>query len=325
MNRTVMINYLGRKGGGCLDSYEAAKGFLDNEIEVVAVVSLYAENLQQWKKLPLKKLIVIKTYKDKVSFIFSTVKFILKQRFLIRKELKGIKIDFIYCPMITYWTGFLNDIFQEIPVFTVNHDPIPHEGEEGKIENIINNHIYQRTDIIIVHSKKFAAYVKKRYKKPCVYLPLGRHDFYKRIKGKRSLFKYDETKHSILFFGRISPYKGLDDLCKAYKKLEEKREDVELIIAGNGAFGLYVEMYRHIRNVSILNQWIADEELESLFKKDNLIVVLPYKDATQSGVVLVAMDYGVPVIATNTGGLAEQVENGKTGLLVKPGDPEELY
>lgn len=53
---------------------------------------------------------------------------------------------------------------------------------------------------------------------------------------------------------------------------------------------------------------MEDEEVESIFSGENLVAVLPYLDATQSGVVLTAMDYGVPVIATDTGGLSEQIE-----------------
>lgn len=77
-------------------------------------------------------------------------------------------------------------------------------------------------------------------------------------------------------------------------------------------------------HVTVINRWIRDDEVESIFTGKNLIAVLPYTDATQSGVALVAMNYGVPVIASDTGGLSEQVEDGVTGILVRPGDSREL-
>lgn len=57
---------------------------------------------------------------------------------------------------------------------------------------------------------------------------------------------------------------------------------------------------------------------------ENIISVCPYKDATQSGVVMVSYDYGIPVIASNVGGLDEQIIDGKTGFLINPNDVDEL-
>ena len=108
---------------------------------------------------------------------------------------------------------------------------------------------------------------------------------------------------------------------KAYKKLLSKYEDrISLTVVGSGDISPYEKDFENLSNVKIINRWIKDEETESVFLGKNLVSVCPYKDATQSGVVLVSYEYGVPVIATNTGGLPEQVFNNDTGFLVEPND-----
>ena len=97
-----------------------------------------------------------------------------------------------------------------------------------------------------------------------------------------------------------------------------------LTIAGAGDFSPYRAKYKQLERVTVINRWLADEEVESIFQGEHLIAVLPYADATQSGVLMVAMDYGVPVIATDTGGLGEQLEDGVTGLLTDASDSSQL-
>ena len=93
---------------------------------------------------------------------------------------------------------------------------------------------------------------------------------------------------------------------------------------GNGDFSSFREEYNSLKNTEIINRWIDDEEIPYFFGGDNVISVLPYIDATQSGVVPIAMEFETPIIATKTGGLLEQVENGKTGIMIPPGDAVKL-
>lgn len=72
------------------------------------------------------------------------------------------------------------------------------------------------------------------------------------------------------------------------------------------------------------NRYIADDEVGKFFSKDNLVVVMPYLDATQSGVSLTAMEFGAVIIASDTGGLKEQLDDGKIGLYCEPGNVDSL-
>ena len=133
---------------------------------------------------------------------------------------------------------------------------------------------------------------------------------------KKSMVTYSNSTVNYLFFGRIAENKGLDILAEAYRKVyDELDNSVSLSVIGNGDFSLYEKLYRDLSNVTIINRWIEDREVESIFLGHNLILICPYKEGSQSGVIQVARDYGIPMIVTNVGGLSEQVENEITGLV----------
>lgn len=326
--QAILINYTGRRGGGPLAAYEMTKALAESGNPVVAVISRDIENLPFWKQLPLKRLLVIPTYSSAISFVCSHILFHLFRKYTIREKLKDYDIKVIYCPMCTFWTEPINRLFPKAKKIVACHDPIPHSGEKYKIANWLCgvDSAYQAADEIIVHTEKFICDVEKRYKKSghVHYLPFGRPDYYKNIGKKRIAVRYRPDTMNFIFFGRISRYKGLDLLAEAYRNVSAQHSGVTLTIAGDGDFAPYRRAYGQLRNVTVINRWICDDEVESIFTGNNLVAVLPYTDATQSGVALVAMNYGVPVIATDTGGLSEQVEDGVTGILVQPGDSRKL-
>ena len=104
--------------------------------------------------------------------------------------------------------------------------------------------------------------------------------------------------------------------------------EVRLIIAGEvyGDSAVYLNQIRHLgiaNHVETHLRYIASSEIAALFSETDLCV-LPYKSASQSGVIATSYSYLVPVLATETGGLGEYVFEGKTGYLVPPNSPTEL-
>ena len=126
-----------------------------------------------------------------------------------------------------------------------------------------------------------------------------------------------QEKNTIIFFGRIAGYKGVDVLIDAVKLASKKIKDIKCIIAGAGDFSKYAVMIdeEHKKNFEIHNRFIDDGEIGEFFQRAS-VVVLPYKDATQTGVVQIAYSFGRPVIVTNVGSLPEIVIDGKTGFVI---------
>ena len=128
-----------------------------------------------------------------------------------------------------------------------------------------------------------------------------------------------------LFFGYVRHYKGLDTLLSAWKRVREQRPGATLVVAGE--FYEKPEAYEALAldagGVRLLNRYIADDEVEALFRATD-VTVLPYRSGTQSGVTHVAYALGSPVIATNVGGITENVRDGETGLTCPPEDATAL-
>lgn len=135
----------------------------------------------------------------------------------------------------------------------------------------------------------------------------------------------DESSHTVLFFGLVRKYKGLDILVKA---LALTRLRVHLLVAGEWYDGhseikdLINELGLKER-IEIRNQYIADTEVKIYFSAADLLVQ-PYRTATQSGVVQTAIQFGKPSIVTRVGGLPEMIEDDVNGWVVNPEDPGAL-
>ncbi len=137
-----------------------------------------------------------------------------------------------------------------------------------------------------------------------------------------------ESKRVLLFFGYIRKYKGLRNLIAAFDAVHaahpdtyllivgecyEKAEDYEQLIAGSAAR----------ESIRWVNQYVANEDIGLYYSAADL-VVLPYISATQSGIVKIAFGYDKPVLATEVGGLAEEIGRWNAGRIVSPNSVEAL-
>lgn len=131
----------------------------------------------------------------------------------------------------------------------------------------------------------------------------------------------------LLFFGLIRPYKGVHTLLKAFARISEKL-DATLMIVGEfyenrAPYDAEISALGIGARVSVINRYIPDEEVEVYFRAADL-VVLPYRSATQSGITQTAFAFERPVVVTAVGGLPDVVDDGVTGYVVPPDNPEAL-
>jgi glycosyltransferase involved in cell wall biosynthesis len=131
----------------------------------------------------------------------------------------------------------------------------------------------------------------------------------------------------LLFAGFVRHYKGLDILLDALAIMKNKRP-FHLLVAGefwdsSSSYQHQIERLGLQDHVTLLDAYLPNETLAACLLRAN-VVVLPYRSATQSGIIQLAFGQGCPVITTNVGGLAEVVADGRTGLIVPPEDPPAL-
>jgi glycosyltransferase involved in cell wall biosynthesis len=135
--------------------------------------------------------------------------------------------------------------------------------------------------------------------------------------------------HVLLFFGFIRKYKGLDIIVRAMPELIKKYPKLVLLVAGESYAGeddvhsLIKELKIPQENLKLFTDYIPNADVPLYFSAANA-AVLPYRSATQSGIVQIAYNFDVPVIATDVGGLAEIVIDGKSGLIAKKPTPEAI-
>jgi glycosyltransferase involved in cell wall biosynthesis len=139
-------------------------------------------------------------------------------------------------------------------------------------------------------------------------------------------------ERTLLFFGRIGPYKGLELLIEAFQSVAPEDKAYRLVIAGAPKHGhekYWEDIKRAIESHTSRSQviqkieFVPDADTEIYFKAADALV-LPYSQIFQSGVLFLAYNFGLPVIATRVGSFEDDIIEGQTGFLCQPGDPADL-
>src|SRR6266436_3377723 len=148
--------------------------------------------------------------------------------------------------------------------------------------------------------------------------------------AKRMLGIADNDK-TLLFFGNIAPYKGLEYLVSAFTELLNQDRSYRLIVVGRpkGSEGYWKQIHEGIARSGIRDriiqriEYIPDEETELFFKAAD-VLILPYTRVFQSGVLFLGYSFGLPAIAADVGTLKEEIIEGQTGFAFRPQDPTDL-
>lgn len=220
-----------------------------------------------------------------------------------------------------YFVLALEILSRFVPVVVTVHDPAPHSGRDGDYARRRAPYI-QRTrriaKVAVVHGDYCRSSMLQQdgFDADRVFtIPLAT------CLIPEAGEQHEATPGAILFFGRMESYKGLDVLLDALRELRRRGVDFEIRLAGRGAEldRLKVD-YEALGAAVIKDYFISTSEAIDELQKAWLVVV-PYKDATQSGVVCAAFANNAPVVATLTGGLGDYVVEGENGLLVPPSAP----
>jgi glycosyltransferase involved in cell wall biosynthesis len=206
------------------------------------------------------------------------------------------------------------------------HNVLPHERRPGDVVLIKN--LLSRVDTVIVHSAEQAA--QARDLAPDVPIVVARMPPHLPVGPQGDLFTERSgvlapTTCRLLFFGIVRPYKGLDVLLRA---LARTPAHVTLTVAGEFWSGTadteqLISDLGLAGRVRLRPEYVPAREIPALFAAADALV-LPYREATASQNVLLAFAFGVPVVTTTAGALAEAVHDGVDGLTCAPGDVADL-
>ncbi len=206
----------------------------------------------------------------------------------------------------------------------VCHNVLPHE--RSRVDQFLARLALHSVDRLIVHSQAQQALAQDLL--PGHATTVIPHPTYANFRTntwtrETARAQLNLAGNVLLFFGLIRPYKGLQDLIEALP-LVLQEIDVTLLVVGEvwGEAAVYHERLEALSlcdRVHFVDRYVSNDEAAMYFAAADL-AVLPYREATGSGVLQLAFGLGVPVVATRTGGMDEIVEDGVTGYLVDPGD-----
>ena len=306
-------------------------GFTDYTIQLA--------NALTKKRITVLLVISDNQIKEHIDIINNEVKTVIYKQPRLFNSLKNIFLMFklfrqiiLFNPNIVhiqgghlYFSFVLPLLHIKYPLIVTSHDPKPHIGENYLRTRFINFCGRRYSNQIIVHGEKLKEQMMKEYNLPnekVHAIPIGQHDVVTFKKYERNDLK--EDGNLILFLGRIYKYKGLEYLIKAEPMIIKEVPNAKIVIAGTGEnFEIYEEMMINRDNFIVYNRYIPYKEGAELFQRCS-IVVLPYIDASQSAVIPLAYAFKKPVVVTDVGAIPEIVDDGITGFIVLPRNPEAL-
>lgn len=250
-------------------------------------------------------------------------------------QLRHRKYDVV---IFKYWLPFFGPCFGTIChilkfqrptiIIALCDNVIPHERRFG--DKLFTRYAFSAVDGFLVQSQSvekdlLSIIPKAQYKRV-------EHPIYEIFgnsipkKDARSQLKLSDSK-IILFFGYVRRYKGLDILLDAMKIVLQQME-IKLLVVGefydNEEF--YINHAKELgiaKHVQFISNYLPNEQVAPYFCAADCLV-LPYRSATQSGIVQIAYNFDKPVIITQVGGLTEVVKNNVSGFTVPPENPDEL-
>ena len=213
------------------------------------------------------------------------------------------------------------------------------DGNDSVLNRLTLRIQYHLTDHIFVHTQRMKSELVKGFRVEERRVTVIRHPLNNAFpdteltvaEAKRRLGIREDEK-TLLCFGRIKPYKGIEHLLAAFRQLVARDSSYRLIVAGEveREYVAYLptliqSVTRELEQGQILfkTQFIPDEEMEIYFKAAD-VLILPYNEIFQSGVLFLGYSFGLPVIATDVGSFREEIVEGETGYVCMPSNPTDL-
>lgn len=260
----------------------------------------------------------------------------LKSLMYIRRVIKNWKPDIIHDSLGSVFFGYMLflDFLIKYPLCITEHEPLDRHSihQQHFAKRLLFTLQKTIADHYIVHGpncKKIV--VDRKYKESGIsILPHGSYDFYKDIQRQRK--RVQKENHTILFFGSLRPDKGIEYIPMIAEIVEKEVPQCHFIVAGNrewpsslnrtgwpGTVSNILAKLRMKNNFEVHDYYIPDDQVATFFESAS-IVILPYKNASQSGVAAIALPFKCAVVAFDVGDLGYILTNNDNAILIEPGN-----
>lgn len=243
--------------------------------------------------------------------------------YILARKLKKENYDIIHIIGGLPHFILIHLIFSRKPRVHTFHETIRENERPSIFKRILFSMLLNKRVNIITHSetsKQQLINYNNNLKRKISLIPFGLFETYKCFDDESTNSISDSN--TILYYGIINEYKGLDYLIEAFAMLQKEIPEAHLIIAGYGDLTRY--NLSSINNLTLINRFLSNYEVVNLVKKATFIVC-PYINASQSGIPKVVYQFNKPIIASNVGNFSEDVHHMVSGILLPPKDSFELY
>ena len=254
--------------------------------------------------------------------------------YVLVKRIKVVHFIWIVSPWMDYLLIRLLQLADRHVVYTA-HNPFPHEPKTGDIRKY--SRIYRRVDHIIALTKFTRNEIMAHSGIPSEKISVLPHGDYEALFSRygcnnglaEKVRQKAGNRKIVAFLGHIRPYKGLEVFIDAFELIKKRMPDSFFLVAGSVLVGDRKDWEENLAESCKPDDLWADirfvpvEDIKAYLSVID-VLVQPYISASQSGNTVMAYAVGIPVISTNVGGLAEMTEDGKTGYVIAPCDPEAI-
>lgn len=221
------------------------------------------------------------------------------------------------------WIKEAHEVLKKENLIHTFHELGNHDGELVPLE-IVKTAIMDHSKIILHSQATYNRFktIDSSNNGHVEIIPFGRFETCRLYEDLTVSYDIDHNKVNILLYGYLAEYKGLDVLSRALSLLADIKCKFNVIIAGSGDNKSLSELVKY-DNITIYNHFLSNAEMMYLIKNSS-VILLPYKSASQTGIISTCSLYGKPVIATKVGAFPEMVKDGGNGILIDPNDEQAL-
>jgi glycosyltransferase involved in cell wall biosynthesis len=278
--------------------------------------------------------------------VFRGARLVLEWIRLIQYLLKArpdiVQFGSIEFPFESLFLGYLK--YKGLTLSQICHEFEPRERSNNilvKINNHLLGNVFKSFSVMFFHSlsnqERFQSLYPHITSERFHIIPMGSGQIFPSIGDMEVIrknlvlsYKLAGEEQVVLFFGNITPSKGIPDLVRAFAQVYSENKYARLVIAGKPLKYMDVDaLFDLVTTLGVSDvirfdmRYLPMEEVAPLIQLAD-VVVYPYVNSTQSASIQAAYSVGKPVVATRVGGLPDIVEDGKSGYLVPPGNPEKL-
>ena len=324
VRRRILFAYWGRRGALSRFTLNLARA-CEHVAELDATISVSRQNEIFHQFLPLgPKLLAVQTFTSPVGALTGPHRLVRLRHDLLNRVISD-RIEAVVTLMPHIWSPLVSPAIRRngIRYLTVVHDADPHIGDRTGVATRWLLRDTRSADRVITLSSAVAERLASTGRVSQSRIATLVHpDLDYRAGVPRPRAAPTGRPLRCLFFGRIMPYKGLPLLLDAWEILRRDGLSIELGVYGEGDLADCADRLGRL-GAEVVNEWIAEDRVAAIFDRFD-VVVLPYIEASQSGIAAIAMASGLPIVATPVGGLVEQVRDLETGVVAQAVDASSL-